>query len=144
MSIDVSADTLPYFSYLNNEYGLIRPVLFSPIEDFANVKSIHSDDRKFLLSLFGYNDTSIEFDSLRDIMRREIRSKNSPIKLDEGLAFIRLCVLVTMFDNEMDKAPTNDADFKIFCLNHPLWPRIEKQAQITLALFKKNKLNRNN
>lgn len=124
--------------YLDN-YGLSWTILLHSLEDFADVKTPSSDNRKYLLSVFGYTETSLDFDELRETIRRELRKKNSPIQLDEGLAFIRLCILVTMFDREMDKAPDNDEDFRQYCLNHPLWPRIEKQARVTLELFKKNK-----
>lgn len=128
-----------YIHYLRNTYGLEMSGLFESVEDFANTKSIISDDRKYLLSVFGYTETSLDFDQYREMMRSELRKKNSRFQLDEGLAFIRLCILVTMFDRYLDKAPENDDDFRQYCLSHPLWPRIEKQARVTLELFKKNK-----
>ncbi|MES2801827.1 MAG: hypothetical protein V4654_05000 [Bdellovibrionota bacterium] len=132
-----------HFEYLEAEYGLKWSGFFTFIEDFAKKKSVLSDDQKYLLSVFGYKEVSHDFDEHRKMIRSELRKKDLPIQRDEGLAFIRLCVLVTMFDREMDKAPNNDEDFRFFCLSHPLWPRIEKQARVTLELFKKNRLIRN-
>lgn len=128
-----------YLKYVHNTYGLKWASLFESIEDFADKKTLISDDRKYLLSVYGYTQTSLDFDEYREVFRKELRKKQSRIQLDEGLAFIRLCILVTMFDREMDKAPDNDKEFRQYCLSHPLWPRIEKQARVTLELFKKNK-----
>lgn len=131
-----------HFAYMEAEYGLSWTSLFTFLEDFANKKSILSDNREYLLSLFGYNEVSLSLDEDRELIRKELRKNQSHLRLDEGLAFIRLCILVTMFDGEMDKAPDNDEDFRKYCLNHPLWPRIEKQARLALELFKKNKSRR--
>jgi len=133
-----------YLKYVQNTYGLEWPSLFESIEDFADKKTLISDSRKYLLSIYGYTQTSLDFDESRGVFRKELRNKQSHIQLDEGLAFLRLCILVTMFDREMDKAPDNDEDFRQYCLSHPLWPRLEKQARVTLELFKKNKSRRPN
>lgn len=131
-----------HFEYMKAEYGLSWTSLFTFLEDFANKKSILSDNQEYLLSLFGYNEVSHSIDEDRELIRKELRKKQSNIRLDEGLAFIRLCILVNMFDREMDKAPDSDEKFRQYCLSHPLWPRIEKQAYVTLELFKKNKSGR--
>ncbi len=42
---------------------------------------------------------------LRDAIKFELRKGNSLFLVDESLAFLRLNILVTMFDREMGTAP---------------------------------------
>lgn len=131
-----------YYEYIINTYGLDWTILFSTLEDFANIKSPFSDDQKYLLTIFGFGEAFLDLDYLRDAIKFELRKGKALFQVDESLAFLRLNILVTMFDRQMDKAPDTDEDFRKYCLSHPFWPRIEKQAQVTLELFKKNKSRR--
>lgn len=128
-----------YLQYLNYTYGLDWTVLLNPLEDFANVKSTFSDDRKYLLSRFGFSETFLDLDSMRTSVKFELRKGNPLFQRDECLAFLRFYVLLNMFEQLKDERIDTDEDFRQYCLNHPFWPRLEKQARVTLELFKKNK-----
>lgn len=131
-----------YLQYLNFTYGLDWTVLLNPLEDFANVKSTFSDDRKYILSRFGFSETFLNLDSMRTSIKFELRRGNPLFKQDECLAFLRFNILLNIFERLRDEHIDTDEDFRQYCLNHPLWPRLEKQARVTLELFKKNKFRR--
>lgn len=131
-----------YHEYLINTYGLNWPILFSPLEDFANIRSPFSDDQSYLLSLFGFVEYSLDMDYLRDALKFELRKGNSLFQQDECIAFLRFYILLNIFERIRDEDIDTDKDFRKYCLSHPFWPRLEKQARVTLELFKKNKSRR--
>lgn len=135
---------IEYTQYYLDNYGLSWTILLRSLEDFANIKSPFSDGQKYLLTIFGFGETFLDLDYLRDAIKFELRKGNTLFQVDESLAFLRFNILVTMLDRQMDTAPNTDTDFRKYCLNHPLWPRIEKQARLALKLFKKNKSRRPN
>lgn len=128
-------------AYCNSEYGFDWYNFLGFIEDIADKQSImRDDDRRYLFSLVGSNEVYISIDDMKDKLKQQLRKKDDTFFADEVLACMRLCRMFYAFDTS--DAPYDDEGFKRFCLNHPRWPRIERQAQLTLELFKKNRLKR--
>lgn len=125
--------------YCLNTYGSGWIVFFKPLEVFANFKSVLTTDRDYLLTSFGYHEASLDLDAYYDIIRESLYKKDGHFLLDEGLAFIEFYKIILLFDEATGDAPDDNEGFRNFCLNHPLWPRLEEQARNTLELFKKNK-----
>lgn len=144
MSKEKPSNFLNLEKYCFDNYGLDWYNFFTHLEEFANYKSILVDDnRDFLLSSFGYNEVALGMDTYYDMIRMSLRKKDGYFLLDEGLAFLRFYRLLNMLEHELVFAPNYDKEgFRNFCLNHPLWQRLEEQALRALELFKKNKNSR--
>ncbi len=124
--------------YYEEEYGDVWPVMLGLLEGFANSGPRKEKFREHALHPFWYSEISLEYDSLRDSIIGTLRmGKSEKITCAQLKEFLRMYRLIRMFDRDYETSPDDPEEFKNFFLRHPLWPRLEKQAQKTLDALRK-------
>ena len=126
-------------AYYMKEYGPIWPAMLFILENYANIGPNKESNSIYFLHPFGYSEISIECDTWYDVITHSIRRGDLALTCEQAKEYLRFNCLVLMldqvlYDNRLEdpKCFDDPEKFKKFCLSHPLWARLEKQAQKTL------------
>lgn len=132
-------------AHYKKEYGPLSEwgVMLGFIEGLANEGPFKEDHRSYVLDCYYYTETTLEIDYYRDLILEVLRGKRKgPITWPQAKEFLRLRYLLIMYDEiyfDLENPCEDPEGYKQFCLSHPLWQRIEKQAKKTLDTFRLEK-----
>ncbi|KYG65893.1 hypothetical protein AZI86_02125 [Bdellovibrio bacteriovorus] len=127
------------------EYGNVIGNLVSDLEALANYGPDAKRARDFILSSFGYEDFSMDFDTHADIIRSDLRGRkksSSRLAYCEAKEILRLARIVSQLDKAVFSQDLSDAELKSFILESTFWRKIESYVQQILILMRENQSRR--
>lgn len=130
---------------INREYGNVIGNLISDLEALANYGPDVGRRRNYILSNFGYEEFSMDFDSHADIIRNDLREKkrsSSGLVYCEAKEVLRLARLVSQLDKAVFSQDLNDVELRFFILESSFWRKIERYAQKILMMMRENQPRR--
>lgn len=136
---EISYDDVTEYYLKEYNAGPVWRSMLSALENFANVGPNIKRKRERLLHPFWYSDISLDCDGWYDIITRSIRRGDLDFTCEQAKEYLRFNRLLLMFDSVVNDIRYANSEyyvdpekFKEFCLSHPIWARLERQAQKTL------------